>query len=392
MANAPSTLHDLGLQVLQHFRQIQSIASGDGKGSTNELSRSTVAAEAERFELWSINLGVFVSGHGSLDYRLRQADGLRQTIFNFLTGLFNALREARAYWSIETPAVDENSLGEPSDEDLDPTGFVVDDFHELGSDVDLLLDSIRDPIDRLYKVSTWIRKPSSRFASSKALLHQELDPESNVDLLQVAAKFDHDFISSAFLEYRKTKALAESPDPYPFNPKESEDGCDAIWEPMRSVLEQYALDVSQGKESFLVSRLARANVRRRQQFAYWRKHRKKLIQHSAPATRQTELTDQPKSFPDFPGSRTRDRLETYVAQMPVPSVTTATHLEVSQLKPRDDESRISVSEYAPSTYQHSQEIVDFPSPPTHSSSSKFFECPYCFTLCPKAVLTPRAWK
>ena len=50
-----------------------------------------VAAEADRFEFWSINLGLFVPGHGSLDYRLRLADSLRYTIGMFLTNLKSAL-------------------------------------------------------------------------------------------------------------------------------------------------------------------------------------------------------------------------------------------------------------------------------------------------------------
>jgi hypothetical protein len=52
-------------------------------------------------------------------------------------------------------------------EDGDPLNIESSDNDE-DSDIDLLLDNIRDPIDQLYKLSIWIRNPSSRFASSKA--------------------------------------------------------------------------------------------------------------------------------------------------------------------------------------------------------------------------------
>jgi len=78
---------------------------------------------------------------------------------------------------------------------------------EIESDIKLLLDSIKDPINRLYKLSTWVRNPLSRFWSSKALHHQEIDPNSSINLLQTFKEFNYDYISSLFLEYTKSKAL-----------------------------------------------------------------------------------------------------------------------------------------------------------------------------------------
>lgn len=39
---------------------------------------------------------------------------------------------------------------------------------EPESDMDLLLESVLDPIDRLYKLAVWIRNPATRLTSSKA--------------------------------------------------------------------------------------------------------------------------------------------------------------------------------------------------------------------------------
>lgn len=252
------------------------------------------------------------------------------------------------------------------------------DFQELGSDADLLLDSIKDPIDRLYKVSIWIRNPSSRFASSKALNHQEIDAETDVDLLQIFAAFDYDFVSSKFLQYRKDKALKNVLEPRPPIQKSQDENAEVIWEPIESVISQYRREVSTQTESFLVRRIAQANVRRRQQFAYWRKHRDKLSKHSTVATRHLELSREPRRTENLPAV--------------IPSVTTATHLQMAQSTFKDDESRASVSEYAPSISSGIQETVEFPPAPKRTPIEKFFECQYCFTFCPTTILGQKAWK
>src|SRR5215471_6457718 len=157
------------------------------------------------------------------------------------------------------------------------------------SDIDLLLDSVRAPIDRLYKLATRIRNPSSRFGSSKAPRHQQIDAESNIDLLQAVEKFDYDYVSSLFLQYRKSKALEESLTIKSPDGEDRDYDADNVWEPIQTVLLQYKTDLFKGTESFLVRRIARANVHRRQQFAYWKKHRDKLIQHARTITQHINV-------------------------------------------------------------------------------------------------------
>ena len=242
---------------------------------------------------------------------------------------------------------------EPSDEG--------DELQEVGSSTELMLDSIKDPIDRLYKVSTWIRNPSSRFASSKALQHQQIDPETNVDLLQAFEPFELDYVRSVFLQHG--------------NKLETDNLFD---------------DVGEEEGLFLVRRIARSNVHRRRLFAYWKKHREKLRQHASAVKDHIEMDHGPTLDISSP--------IVYLQQHPTPlrvpaqSVTTASHLDVSQLTIRDDRSHVSVSEYAPSVSQSSSEVVDFPAAPKAPKGEKYFECPYCFTLCPRALLEAKAWK
>lgn len=230
---------------------------------------------------------------------------------------------------------------------------------DLGSDTDVLLDSVRDPIDRLYKVSTWIRSPSSRFSSAKALHYQEVDPDTQVDLLHAFGPFDIDYVRSVFKHYQKKQGP----------------NVDRDWDE---------------DQHFLLQRIAESNVRRRRQFAYWRKHREKLSQHSQAVTQRIDLRQSPARMLLDVSNEQTGALKPFAFS--APSITTASHLNVSQLNIKDDKSVVSVSEYAPSLAPPNQEVVDFPPPPKERPGNNFFECPYCFTICPKALLNPRAWK
>lgn len=261
---------------------------------------------------------------------------------------------------------------------------------EQESDIDLLLDSVRDPIDRLFKISTRIRNPSSRLGSSKALRHQQLDQDSGIDLLRAFEYFDHDHISSLFLQYRKSRALEEHETAESSRDIDRKDDANHVWEPIRTVLSQYQTDILNVTESFLVHRIARANMRRRQQFAYWKQHRDKLAQHTKSFTLEIETRE--KTAPILINLEKQGNELVIPGMAIVESVTTASCLNNLQLADRDDRSTVSVSEYAPSMWKPGKEFVDFPAAPKKDSGEKFFECPYCFTLCSTEVLAEKAWK
>ena len=252
----------------------------------------------------------------------------------------------------------------------------------------LLLDGIRDPIDRLYKLSTWIRNLSSRFASSKALCHQQFDPDTNVDFLKAVEHFDYDYVDSIFLQYRKSKAREENLE---YKPPYKDNHTDDVWEPVRTVLSDYKREIPNDTDTFLVHRLARANVWRRQYFAYWKKHREKLAQHSKAAAQHVHIRKE--AGPIQVNLQIRDSGLSVLAMALGQSVTTASRLNVPhQFTLRDDQSSVSVSEYAPSCWQPSKEYIKFPPPPKLRPSEKFSECPFCFMLCPRALLAEKAWQ
>ena len=299
--------------------------------------------------------------------------------------------------SIEKHALDQDEDEEDSgggigeEEPLKSDLELSEDDDAEESDMDLLLDGIRDPIDRLYKLSTRIRNPSSRLGSSRAAKYQQVDVETGIDFLRVIEYADYDHIRSLFLQYQKSRALQEQdpkePDESTAGNKNDEDG---VWEPIRTVLAQ-----NRAADSFLIRRIARANVRRRQQFAYQRMHREKLAHHARASistqsihTPGTEILSQPS-------------LDRHVSNDSVPqadvaaiaaSVTTATNLNLPRIEIAENQSTVTVSEYAPSTWQPARDAVAFPPPPVLHLDEKYFECPYCFTLCPRSVLATKAWK
>ena len=95
-ATKPQTLNHTGLETIKLFKQIRAIDNLAGTTGHEEWPKAEFAAEADRFELWAVNLGLFVSGHGSLDYRVRQAESIGYTLRRFLTGLNNALAEGQS--------------------------------------------------------------------------------------------------------------------------------------------------------------------------------------------------------------------------------------------------------------------------------------------------------
>ena len=276
----------------------------------------------------------------------------------------------------------EESDLEPSDDD--------DDTEE--SDWDLLLDGVRDPIDRLYKVSTKIRNPSSRLGSSKATKHRQIDEETGVDFLRAVEKVDYDHIRSLFLQYQKVKALQERDTVEPTkHTTGGEDDDDGVWEPIRTLLSQH-----RATDSFLIRRIACANVRRRQQFAYRKMHREKLAHHARASISTQSVLTPGTEIPSQPSFDRHVSNDSFIPQTelapPAASVTTATNLNLARLEVMENQSTFTVSEYAPSTWQPARDAVAFPPPPTTQSGEKFFECPYCFTFCPRGNLAAKAWK
>lgn len=405
------TLADLGSNAIDLFRKVEKALKESADPAWPD---DILIMESERFELWAANMGLFVAGHGSLDYRVREAERLEQTLRRFMQDLIDSLDDCKASpFRFELQVIHKSNIvfqmssgvsqegasamnqtsGERSekertkDEGEDEDGDEDDDEEEV--DMELLLDSVRDPINRLFKISTKIRNPSTRLGSSKAANYQQVDEETGVDFLQAIKTADLDYVKSVFLEHRKDRARQESHPPKPAGTPSGEND-DEVWEPIKTVLIQEQEREKTGANSYLIDRIAQANVRRRQQFAYWASHRNKLEKH-------TKVYQAQKGW--LPAAQPLKASESFLGFTPgaVPSVTTATRLDIARVEASDDRSNWTISEYAPSTRQAAgaPEPVDFPSAPKTSRnrpSDKPFECPYCFFLLPKEIRSEKAWK
>ena len=247
---------------------------------------------------------------------------------------------------------------------------IIDDYGSEGSqeretDYALLLRDVSDIIDRLYKISTRIRTSSTRLRSTRLLHYRQIDPETEVDLIDQFRDIDLCHVRELFRFYQRDEAEATS--------------------------------------EVLQRRLAAANTRRRQQFGHWKWHHEKMAQ--ATLRRQKLVAgdagsvgyrpERAKSIVDEGPMQSTENLNHATSSgkkgMTVPSITTATNLTASRIRAEDTVSNISVSTYYGSE-QASDEVQEFPDPPASFRGQKYFECPYCFTLCSGAHAEKSAWK
>lgn len=425
------TLAEVGGESFTLFRQVIGEIVNDYIKVNGVLYKAEAlfAAERDRFKIWAIDLGLLVPGHGSLDYRVREAESLAQTLQTFLVDLNQSLFEVLE--RVKNPSW-QRSNDTPGDigkhrgfGGLQDHGVYQDGESDMGdaggsdagseSDIELLLDSVKDVIDRLYKLSTKIRNPSTRLASSKAQRFRQIDDETGIDLLQTFEHYDYDFVRSIF--FRSDSKIPKDAHVEQPSAEQSANSQDELWHQkmacvlcksraeaakaaegvdMEDSMERPSYDVGENG-TFLIHRIARANVRRRQQFAYWKKHRDKLKKYTQIAVeRAGPPSETAQEVLRAPALKVDDsHLEIMLRReetLPAPSVTTASRLQPRLLNLDDNKSTISVSEYAPSTWGPSQEAVDFPAPPKRVPGKKFFNCPYCFTTCPNDVLSDKAWK
>jgi hypothetical protein len=252
--------------------------------------------------------------------------------------------------------------------------------------LEVLLDSVQDIVNRLFRVSVQIRNPITRLESSKAQRFQLL--HGDVNLFTVFEHYDLDFVRSVFLHYEKARLQ----DRLSASSGMDSTASQTAWHPLAKckLCDQYSSHIvehehpqlSQLSEHYLVRRVARANVKRRQQFAYWKHHNLKLLQ-------QTEYHS--SHLPTTSNAQVAG-LEAPKIVLQPSSVTTASQLHPLLRTTNDTMSAISVSEYSPVGHNSSDELVILPKPPTCDTNDQFFECPYCFTTCARKTLEEKAWK
>lgn len=80
------SLRSLGIAVANSFAKL----------FTSVGSREAVDNLYDRFQLWSANLGLFQTGHGSLDWRLRENLNVQSIIRRFLLDLDQNIKQGKS--------------------------------------------------------------------------------------------------------------------------------------------------------------------------------------------------------------------------------------------------------------------------------------------------------
>lgn len=395
------SLATLSSNALQLFANLAIIVSNGAEAQINPTELN-IEQEHERLVLWVSNLGATHLGHSSLDYRLREADLVRNAIGAFLKDLCNSLLECETSpimpgWQFLTLPIgrefllygdlsamdDVNASGHnegaynyrdqpmtaiqqsmlEADYGSETTGSVEQEFN-------LILESITETINCLYRIATRIRNPATRTLTKKVLEFKMTDRESGVDLVGQYASLDREHLREVFKAYRSADILNRF--------EEQETSPQNLDSARREPLE------------FLAHRLAQANTLRRKQFAYWSRHRKKLDAASEATAQAIHVQQvQPRRASQTVFSTAHDR--SVVPSLP----TTATTLDPAKFDLGDTKSVVTISDYGGAIFSSSstrRDVIQIPNPPSKAKGQRYFECPYCLTLCSGAYLERRSWR
>ncbi|XMA19839.1 hypothetical protein WAI453_012630 [Rhynchosporium graminicola] len=328
-----------------------------------------------RFSIWSANIGIFADGHASLDYRLRNSLEAKELMLDLLGSLKNYLRRAAetirhmkdnelsfSHTHIEDGLSSVGSRQTTSASSVFPSsyqGSETDDSLSIPVDQDRTpfeqrVHGIEQTIDRLYRLSVAIRRPSIISQNAKAV-NIVIRDEDGTDVSQQFTDFALNWITHHFREAPLT----------------------------------------------LRERLAKSVTLRRKRFLYRQSHQLKL---GAKAT----LTPSPQL--KRPDSLGLDAESTIVARTVVdghvhknqnrrnnlpkavlPSQTSASRVSD---KFRTDDVFETTPCKTPTVFSGAfiqQGAVSIPDPPKAVVGSKEFECPYCCMMLPMKEALRSNW-
>jgi hypothetical protein len=91
------SLAEIGKAIFRLFQGVAGLSVVAQLDPSHTSTLKLIHAEGERFKLWAANLGLLVPGHGSLDYRVREAEGLASTLKSFLLDLNESVEEGTSF-------------------------------------------------------------------------------------------------------------------------------------------------------------------------------------------------------------------------------------------------------------------------------------------------------
>ena len=260
-----------------------------------------------------------------------------------------------------------------------------EEFASFRPPAEILLEDVIDINNNLYRLATKIRNPATRLPSSRARLFERVDIETGVNVIEEMKLADLKHIEELFWEYRALMP-SQTNTALDMSPEQRDQSCRTKY--------------LESKDQILVAPLAQANTFQRQQFGHWERNHKKKAKETAKAVNQLSIqlsknsADSKSRF----GSKLISPLQLSsrsLAALSKPS--SVSHLQNPSRFEKDDASSIiSTHTVAPRALDIWDEHIDVPPPPhflqNAAKEKRYFECLYCFTICPASQLQPDAWR
>ncbi|OBT66654.1 hypothetical protein VE03_03872 [Pseudogymnoascus sp. 23342-1-I1] len=379
-----SAAHIATSSCLEAFGALRSHLQAAKPDLAAQVTDADIEDEFGRFRLWAANIGALSRGHGSLDYRLRDAPVVLEGALKLLIELQQELHQmclvlsgARLPYEAQISSrgghvddSDTSSLSSDSESSSDSSSD-SDDEKSAPRELRRRVSALSNINDNLYRLSRSIRAPASHSRSLKALSYKLIDKETGVDVVQQYAPVDLAFTKDLYSQLR------------------------------RNVQDQYGnCPMLEDADLAMIKRLAQGITRRRQQFLYWKHHRKKLGFNA-----EKDILKIPKPAPtvQLKGDGMRESVAGPRASLPVigkaqtessrPKTTltetTATLFITPTTVPDGNQS---VTSYATTARGLDGSRIEFPKLPKSIKKGKDFECPYCLMICPPHYQMPRAWR
>lgn len=348
----PTTIVEAARLCAQSFVKLQSAAH-----MLQPLSENEFEDQLGRFKIWAGNLGVFAADTASADFRLKDDQDVKDAIINMLTRLTREAEKLHGQSSLFPSLLDEaeEHKDKPESSELPGSSASSSSSWKLSATSDTVsqperarpdpqrrfggLIEIVDIIDRLYRLSAIVRKPTS--LSEHARVNEFIEKTKNSPDLK-------DFES--YIRWQI-----------------------GLWCPEATVT--------------LVDRLSNMAVSRRKKLLYRARNQEKLIESTEDSSilRNPESVYQKASPVKFQELTSKERPPAMLHMRALLSTTKASSFDRQQTY----EKSIARSTFTKSTISRLKRL-DAPPPPRPQSGLEP-KCPYCSKFLSEAELKMDQW-
>ena len=338
--------------------------------------QQSVVNQFDRFKIWAGNIGVFAPYTASTDHRLQEHKDLRDVILKLLRRIHSRIEQDDEK-NLPVPLQDTQDLqarvesGVPispasSTSSLQVSGSSISDDKprgvtgsKPGASAKEQLEAVSEIVDRLYRLSSLIRRPLKFTGAAKVARFSGKDDKAH----QESASLE------SFMRWRLNREFPEGDEAHP-------------------------------SRSILINRLVGAVGFRRRRFLYQKRHVQKLqgphlVARPNQATLRTSgvgLDTRRRTLDDagssIPGADAENVQKVAVAHSVLFSATEASEVPTSDSRGYASSS----SSISTHTTALNRTKLDLPALPTALSGFNEIICPYCFVPLDRKQVDARSWR